>query len=134
MDLTTLHAVVRRFPLVGRARPACPSLPERVKEIADIADTAARQGADALHEGAHALNKAALLASDCGLPDLARDLCWQHINIYREAGHHLTGSRQGTCSNPRSTSPGSRSALTPDSRRYDCWMRCTERFGTALIW
>ncbi|MEV4362678.1 hypothetical protein [Nonomuraea sp. NPDC049625] len=90
MDLTTLHAVVRRFPLVGRARPCCPSLPERVQEIADIADTAARQDADTLHEGAHALNKAALLASDCGLPDLARDLCWQHINIYREAGHHLT--------------------------------------------
>ncbi|RCG29470.1 hypothetical protein DQ384_20775 [Sphaerisporangium album] len=86
MDLI-LRAAVRRFPLVGRARPACPSLPERVKEIAD---SAARPGADPLHEGAHALNKAALLASDCGLPDLARELCWQHINIYREADHPLT--------------------------------------------
>ncbi|MEV0633239.1 hypothetical protein, partial [Nonomuraea wenchangensis] len=90
MDPATLSAAVRRFPLVGRARPACPSLSERVKEIADIADIAARQGADALHEGAHALNKAALLASDCGLPDLARDLCWQHIDIYRTAGPTLT--------------------------------------------
>ncbi|MET8139884.1 hypothetical protein ABZU32_06185 [Sphaerisporangium sp. NPDC005288] len=90
MDPTSLRAAVRRFPLVGLARPGHPPLPERVKEIAAIAETAARQGADALHEGAHALNKAALLASDCGLPDLARDLCWQHIDIYREAGHQLT--------------------------------------------
>ncbi|MEV0344916.1 hypothetical protein AB0H88_04070 [Nonomuraea sp. NPDC050680] len=90
MDPTTLRAAVRRFPLVGLARPGHPPLPERVKEIADIAETAARPGADTLHEGAHALNKAALLASDCGLPDLARDLCWQHINIYRGAGHPLT--------------------------------------------
>ncbi|SDI20092.1 hypothetical protein SAMN05421505_1389 [Sinosporangium album] len=85
-----LRAAVRRFPLVGRARPACPSLPERVQEIAGIADTAARPDVDPLHEGAHALNKAALLASDCGLPDLARELCWQHINVYREADHPLT--------------------------------------------
>ncbi|MGR6913614.1 hypothetical protein ACU635_05115 [[Actinomadura] parvosata] len=90
MDPTTLRAAVRLFPLVGRARPACPSLPERVKEIAEIAGTAVRQDADGLHEGAHALNKAALLASDCGLPGLARDLCWQHIDIYRAAGPRLT--------------------------------------------
>ncbi|MEQ4717943.1 hypothetical protein [Nonomuraea sp. B19D2] len=90
MDLTTLHAVARRFPLVGWARPAYPPLSDRVAEIASIAETARRPGADRLHEGAHALNKAALLASDCGMPDLARDLCWQHINIYRQASHPLT--------------------------------------------
>ncbi|WP_043632779.1 hypothetical protein [Nonomuraea candida] len=93
MDPATLHAAVRRFPLVGHARPGHPPLPDRVQEIADIAETAARPGGDALHEGAHALNKAALLASDCGLPDLARDLCWQHINIYRGAGRPLTVTR-----------------------------------------
>jgi hypothetical protein len=27
-------------------------------------------------------NKAALIASDCGLHDLARTLCWQHFNTY----------------------------------------------------
>ncbi|MGW4802471.1 hypothetical protein ACWEPC_59665, partial [Nonomuraea sp. NPDC004297] len=90
MDPATLRAAARRFPLTGHARPGHPPLPDRVKEIAEIAETAARQGTDALHEGAHALNKAALLASDCGLPDLARDLCWQHINIYRGAGRPLT--------------------------------------------
>ncbi|GAA3251195.1 hypothetical protein [Nonomuraea helvata] len=90
MDRSTLTAAARYFPLVGWARPAYPRLSDRVAEIAGIADAAGRPGADRLHEGAHALNKAALLASDCGMPDLARDLCWQHINIYRQACHPLT--------------------------------------------
>ncbi|MEV4802298.1 hypothetical protein AB0K18_19970 [Nonomuraea sp. NPDC049421] len=90
MDLTTLHNAVRRFPLVGRPRPACPSLQERVREIAGIAETAWHQGDNGLHEAAHALNKAALVASDCGLSDLAHELCWQHINVYRQAGEPLT--------------------------------------------
>ncbi|MFE0130164.1 hypothetical protein ACFWY6_00980 [Streptomyces sp. NPDC059037] len=29
-----------------------------------------------------ALNKAALIASDCGLPDLARALCWRHTEVF----------------------------------------------------
>jgi hypothetical protein len=68
-----------------------------VPETLDIADragfydaTAGHDGADPLADGAHALNKAALLASDCGLPDLARDLCWQHIDLYRAAARPLT--------------------------------------------
>ncbi|HEX6356061.1 hypothetical protein [Actinophytocola sp.] len=94
MNPITLAAAVRRFPLLGRPRPACPSLVERVQEIADIAHAARQDGADRLNEGAHALNKAALIASDSGMPDLARDLCWQHIDLYRDlcrtAGHPLT--------------------------------------------
>lgn len=94
MTSTTLAAAVRRFPLLGRPRPACPSLVKRVQEIADIAHAAQQDGADRLNEGAHALNKAALIASDCGMPDLARDLCWQHIDLYRDlcrtAGQPLT--------------------------------------------
>lgn len=86
----TLAAVIRRFPLLGRPRPACPSLPERVQEIADIVHAAGQDGADRLADGTHALNKAALIASDCGLPDLARDLCWQHIDLYRAADRPLT--------------------------------------------
>lgn len=46
MNPTTLAAAVRRFPLLGRPRPACPSLPERVQEIADIARAATADGAD----------------------------------------------------------------------------------------
>ncbi|MFI6100785.1 hypothetical protein ACIA8G_34995 [Lentzea sp. NPDC051213] len=87
---STLAAVVRRFPLLGRPRPSCPSLPERVQQIADSAHAAGHDGADRLAEGAHALNKAALIASDCGLPDLARQLCWQHIDLYCTATRPLT--------------------------------------------
>jgi hypothetical protein len=90
LNPAALSAVVRRFPLVGRPRPSCPSLPQRVEQIADSALAAGHDGADQLAEGAHALNKAALIASDCGLPDLARDLCWQHIDLYRAADHPLT--------------------------------------------
>lgn len=90
MNPTTLAAAVRRFPLLGRPRPACPCLPERVQEVADVALAARQDGADRLAEGAHALNKAALIASDSGLTDLARDLCWQHINIYRAADGPVT--------------------------------------------
>jgi hypothetical protein len=90
MDITTLSAAARRFPLLGRPRPACPSSPERVKEIIEITSTAGQPGADVMHHAAHALNKAALLASDCGLEHLARDLCWQHINVYGPALPTLT--------------------------------------------
>lgn len=86
---STLAAVIRRFPLLGRPRPTCPSLPQRVQEVADIAHAAGRNGADRLAEGTHTLNKAALIARDCGLPDLARDLCWQHVDLYRTAGRPL---------------------------------------------
>jgi hypothetical protein len=29
--------IARRFPLVARPRPACPPLPERIREIGDLA-------------------------------------------------------------------------------------------------
>jgi len=84
MDPATLHTAVRRFPLLGRPRLACPALTDRVAEIARTAATAQAQGAGGMAEAAHALNKAALIASDCGLPHLARTWCWQHINLYRQ--------------------------------------------------
>ncbi|URM97388.1 hypothetical protein LUW76_25225 [Actinomadura madurae] len=85
-----LKTALRYFPLIGRRHPACPSLPERVQEIADLACAAERQDANTLHNASHALNKAALLASDNGLNGQAHRLCWQHIDLYRAAGHRLT--------------------------------------------
>ncbi|MDJ1136273.1 hypothetical protein [Streptomyces iconiensis] len=38
-----------------------------------------------LSSAATALNRAALIASDCGLPDLARELCWRHADTYPSA-------------------------------------------------
>jgi hypothetical protein len=84
------HAGLRWLPLAGWPRPACPALPARVAEIAAIAREASGPGADPLSGAAQALNKAALLASDCGLEPLARDLCWRHISSYRQASRPLT--------------------------------------------
>lgn len=90
MNDATLHAVLRWFPLTGHARPACPPLPERVREITQLAEAADTPDANVLSEASHALNKAALLASDCGLSSLAHDLCWQHINAYLHADRPFT--------------------------------------------
>ncbi|MBU6531814.1 hypothetical protein ACGFWG_20365 [Streptomyces sp. NPDC048405] len=68
--------IAKRFPLVARPRPACPPLAERVREITDLAAAAERDGN--VTSATVALNKAALIASDCGMPDLARTLCWRH--------------------------------------------------------
>lgn len=87
---TALHAGLRWLPLTGWPRPACPPLPARVAEITTLVREAGEPGADPLGGAAHALNKAALLASDYGLDDLARDLCWRHIDSYRQASRPLT--------------------------------------------
>jgi hypothetical protein len=84
-----MHTAVNRFPLLGRPRPACPALPERAREVADIAHTATQASADGPVRAKNVLTLAALIASDCGMPDLARDLCWQHINTYRTADRQL---------------------------------------------
>src|SRR5689334_16485922 len=90
MDIATLEAAIAYFPLLGRPRPACPALDTRVREIADIARAADQHGTKALHDAAHVLNKAALLASDIGRPDAARRLCLQHLDLYRTANRPLT--------------------------------------------
>ncbi len=82
---TTAHAgiaqLARRFPLVPRPRPALPPLPQQLAEIAALARTPPdHPDADARIATAH--NKAALIASNCGDPDLARRLCWQHHHNY----------------------------------------------------
>ncbi|WP_106398917.1 hypothetical protein [Actinocorallia populi] len=87
MHLEAAALALRHFPLIGWAKPACPTLAERIDEVAR---TARRADTDLLHEGAHALNMAALIASDCRLPDLATDLCHQHIDAYRTEGAHFT--------------------------------------------
>ncbi len=75
--------IARRFPLVARPRPTCPPLAERVSEISELAATAERDGD--LARAAAAQNKAALIVSDCGLPDLARTLCRQQSEVYLRA-------------------------------------------------
>ncbi|MGN9811416.1 hypothetical protein ACTMSW_18925 [Micromonospora sp. BQ11] len=86
----SVAAALRYFPLLGRPRPDCPALPLRIKEVADAADTAVQKREHGMPDAAHAFNKAALIASDAGMPDLARQLCWQHIDAYRRAARPLS--------------------------------------------
>lgn len=72
-----------RFPLVARARPACLPLVRRVAGLCDRARQVECTGD--LTEAAAVHNNAALIASDCGRPDLARQWCHQQANTYLRA-------------------------------------------------
>jgi hypothetical protein len=79
-----LNRLARRFPLVARARPACEPLEVRVREVSDLARAAgSATDSDLLPMAATAHNKAALIASDCGMSELARSLCWRQHHVYR---------------------------------------------------
>jgi hypothetical protein len=72
--------IARRFPLVARFRPACLPLPERVQALVDLSSRAAEQNDQGL--ASTVFNQAALLASDVGIPDLARSICHRHAEAY----------------------------------------------------
>jgi hypothetical protein len=72
--------IARRFPLVARFRPACLPLPDRVQALTEVADRAAKRPEQGLASAV--FNQAALLASDVGLPDLARSMCHRHAEAY----------------------------------------------------
>jgi hypothetical protein len=66
------------FPLVPRPRPACLPVQARVDNLtATAAKATAEEGTpqDQATLAAAVLNNAALIASDCGIPALARNLC-----------------------------------------------------------
>jgi hypothetical protein len=75
--------IARRFPLIARPRPACTPLDVRVGKICALARSAERDGNQASASAVH--NQAALLASDVGLPDLAREWCHRHAGAYLRA-------------------------------------------------
>ncbi|MEU6201565.1 hypothetical protein [Streptomyces sp. NPDC047061] len=75
--------IAQRFPLVARFRPACLPLPERVRALVDLADTAVEETNQGLASAVY--NQAALIASDLALPDLAREMCHQHAAAYLHA-------------------------------------------------
>lgn len=85
MGLTTpaVSQVARRFPLVARPRPAGQALGIRIAEVENLAREASASGLVSL--AAEALNKAALIASDCAMPDMARDVCWRQFTLFERA-------------------------------------------------
>lgn len=78
--------VAEWFPLLPRGRPPCRALPRRVDEIRELARSASEGANDArISRAAEAHNKAALILSDCGLTDLAQQLCWRQFDIFHTA-------------------------------------------------
>ncbi|MEU4309875.1 hypothetical protein [Streptomyces rochei] len=71
--------IAQRFPLAARPRPACSPLADRILEVTNLAAAAERD--NNVTSATVALNKAALIASDCGIPDLARAVCWHHAEV-----------------------------------------------------
>ncbi|AZK97091.1 MULTISPECIES: hypothetical protein [Streptomyces] len=75
--------IAQRFPLIARPRPACPPVHERIHALLDRARTAAKENDPSRASAVY--NQSALLASDLGLPTLARDLCHRHADAYLHA-------------------------------------------------
>lgn len=75
----------RLFPLVARPRPAYQPLDARLQEIRALAEAARSAATNGLSLAATAHNKAALIASDCGLTELTRQLCWQQFEVFSRA-------------------------------------------------
>ncbi len=72
------------FPLVPRPRPPTLPLEARVRQLRELAAQPG-DGDGRITRAAEVCNKAALIASDCGLPDLARTLCWRQHKVFDQA-------------------------------------------------
>lgn len=74
------------FPLVLRSRPPGLPLGARIAELARLAEPASGAPCPGqVTRACEVLNKAALICSDCGLPDLARSLCRQQYEVFDQA-------------------------------------------------
>lgn len=80
LDVHSMAA--ERFPLIPRPKPVCRALEARVARVRELADLAGQGANESLVRAAEAHNLAALIVSDCGLPELARDLCWQQFEVF----------------------------------------------------
>jgi hypothetical protein len=72
--------IAARFPLVARKRPPAKPLDARVDRLVRLAETA-RCESDP-DKASMVFNGAALVASDCGDPNLARAWCRRHASLY----------------------------------------------------
>jgi hypothetical protein len=74
------------FPLVLRERPPGRSLETRIAELTRLAEPDGNAPERTrITQAAEVFNKAALIASDCGLPDLAHALCDQQFEMFAQA-------------------------------------------------
>ncbi|MER5301323.1 hypothetical protein ABT039_17875 [Streptomyces lasiicapitis] len=83
-----LPPITARLPLVCRSHLHYSSLKARFEEISACAAKSARADApvrDRINAACATWNLAALIASDCGLPDYAEDLCLRQLGLFRRA-------------------------------------------------
>jgi thiopeptide-type bacteriocin biosynthesis protein len=83
--IRALEHAVARFPLVPRPKLSCPDLQTRIRQVRDYA-AACCEPADPekrVDQACTALNQAALIAADCGMPGLATDLCHRQFTVFQ---------------------------------------------------
>ncbi|MDX8036931.1 thiopeptide-type bacteriocin biosynthesis protein [Lentzea sp. BCCO 10_0856] len=76
-----------RFPLVPLRRFRCPDLETNARNVHECADSCREPVTveERINRACTVWNLSALIAADCGLPDLAADLCRQQFQIFRAA-------------------------------------------------
>lgn len=79
-------AIARRFPLIARSRPPGRCLDKRITEFREIMrESGAADDHMLMTRAGEVCNKAALIASDCGAVDFARNLCWRQHEVFDAA-------------------------------------------------
>src|SRR6266436_5439413 len=58
---------------------------QRLARVTWLADQASHSAIQPATRAAEACNLAALIASDCGMHSLARDLCWHQVSAFAQA-------------------------------------------------
>ncbi|WP_340375691.1 hypothetical protein U5640_11470 [Streptomyces sp. SS7] len=82
-----LQRFARRLPLVSRRHLVYPSFATRVEEVHTCAEKSAQDGPllDRINLACATWNLSALIASDCGMTDLATDLCLRQLRLFQAA-------------------------------------------------
>ncbi|MEV6971145.1 hypothetical protein AB0M47_39205 [Hamadaea sp. NPDC051192] len=93
--MDTAAPVFHRFPLVARPRPVCGPLADRIGDLSKRAGVADRDPDPALAvaQAASVHNLAALIVSDVGHQDQARELCYRHALAYATARPSASNAR-----------------------------------------
>lgn len=76
-----------RFPLVSQRRFHCPDLETQVRNVRDCANSCQEPATveERINRACTVWNLSALIAADCGLPDVATSLCQRQFRIFRAA-------------------------------------------------
>ncbi|MER6142926.1 hypothetical protein ABT174_23250 [Streptomyces sparsogenes] len=79
--------LAKRFPLVSRSHLVYPNFATRIEEVRTCAEKSTQDGPllDRIDLACATWNLSALIASDCGLTDLATDLCLRQLRLFQTA-------------------------------------------------